>query len=133
MLESGPRDITIHPLILADLNILLKYSSNSELEEWEHMKKIQQKFGIRSDRLYILGSVEQMWSLIKAAPEVITDHYEPGVAAKILGVKLSLTKLANENHKLKGLDEMCKYSSSKIKKMNEDAFDKLQHVLVTNS
>ena len=101
------------------------FASSSDLEDNSHMTTLRTQYHFQKSRLITFGSVEEMWALVSLASEVVTDRYHPGIAALIIGTKLTLTSYPNENVKMAGLNRMSAYGREDIRKMNEKAFDRL--------
>ena len=105
------------------------FASSSDLEDNEHMKNMRSAYAFNRNRLVTFDSIEEMWALISLSPHVVTDRYHPGIAALIVGAKLTLTKYPNENVKMSGLNRMQHYGREEIRKMNEKAFDRLLQIV----
>jgi len=105
------------------------FASSSDLEDNEHMKILKNEYHFESNKLVTFNSIEEMWALVSLAPQVITDRYHPGIAALIIGTKLTLTSYPNENVKMSGLSRMRQYGREEIRKMNEKAFDRLLQII----
>ena len=105
------------------------FASSSDLEDNEHMKMLMTKHHFERNKLVTFHSVEEMWAMISLAPQVVTDRYHPGIAALIIGTKLTLTNYPNEYVKMSGLNRMQQYGREEIRKMNEKAFDRLLQII----
>jgi hypothetical protein len=105
------------------------FASSSDLEDHEHMNRLEKDFSVAHDRVNTCHSIEEMFALISLAPRVITDRYHPGVASLIQGKKLTVTKYPAEEIKLKGLIMMNNYTKLEIEKMNDVAFSHLLNII----
>ena len=105
------------------------FASSSGLEDETHMENIRKKWKIPRSRMITCSTIEEMFALISLSPHVISDRYHPGVAALVLGVKLTVTKYRGEIVKMTGLWRMQKYKKEEVVEMNEKAFSALLRLI----
>merc|ERR1739844_625944 len=77
-------------------------SGENDVEFFEWMKD-EYKDIFSPDQFQVLNIVEKAWALIAVSKEVITDRYHPGIAAHILGKKITIVNYENEMTKMQGL------------------------------
>lgn len=106
------------------------FASSSNLEDKNHLKNLRNKHDVHHTRTLVCESVEEMFAMVSSAPHVITDRYHPGVAAMIVGTKLTITSYKLEATKMQGLYAMSKYSHDQIKAMNDKAFAALMELII---
>jgi hypothetical protein len=105
------------------------FASSSDLEDHDHMQRFKTAYHMHGDRVITCRSIEEMLAIVSIAPEVITDRYHPGIAALMLGTKLTITKFSTEDIKLQGLLQMSSYKEEDIEDMNEKAFSALLNII----
>jgi len=107
------------------------FASSSDFDDHDHMKRFRTAFHMHGDRVITCRTVEEMFAIISMSPEVVTDRYHPGVAALMLGTKLTITKYPAEEIKMQGLLQMSSYKEEDIEEMNEKAFSSLLNIIQT--
>lgn len=105
------------------------FASSSDLEDHDHMQRFKTAYHMHGDRVITCKSIEEMLAIISMAPEIITDRYHPGIAALMLGTKLTITKFSAEDIKLQGLLQISSYKEEDIEDMNEKAFSALLNII----
>ena len=105
------------------------FGSSDEIQDSKHLRTLRRQHGVDGVRTVTVNTVEEMFCLINYAPKVVTDRYHPGVASLILDKPLILTSYKQEAVKMSGLHGMIEFTPSKIRKLNQRAFDDLLAVL----
>ena len=121
---------TIEEQILSfDINKVIFGSTDENLDS-KHLRTLRRQHGVDNVRTVTVNTVEEMFCLINYAPRVVTDRYHPGVASLILNKQLILTSYKQEGVKMSGLHRMIDFTPSKIRHLNERAFDDLLAVII---
>ena len=116
-------------IISFDLDKVI-FGSSDEIQDSKHLRTLRRQHGVDSARTVTVNTVEEMFCLINYAPKVVTDRYHPGVASLILDKPLILTSYRQEAVKMSGLHGMIDFTTSKIRKLNQRAFNDLLAVIL---